>query len=237
MNILIVDDEVVICEALERHILDYYADNPKEHRTEIIKMDSELQLFDYIENGNKADLIFLDIKLKRCNGIDIAVKLQKADKNLKVVFITGFISYAKQIFKAKPSHFLVKPITKEDVYSVLERIEEEWMEVGNQTVTFKYDNVVYCLNIKDIYYIEARGRQIIVYTQNEEYYLNGNLTEWYEKTKDVMFWCHRSFLVNVEKIMSIGTYEVNLISKEYVPLSRRKRKELQNHLLHKKDHL
>lgn len=231
MNIIIVDDEMLICDTLDKYIRNYYEINKKEHNVNIFKFENEFKLFDYIESGNKADLIFMDIRLKRHNGIDIAAKLQKTDNSLKLVFITGFIKYAKDIFNANPVHFLVKPISQKDINNVLDRIELDYLEYERDVISFKIDQIVHCVNKKDIYYIEAEGRNINIHLKEKKYRINGRLSDLYEKVSDVMAMCHRSYIVNVNKIETINKYEVVLISGKSIPLSRRRREELERRVL------
>ncbi len=231
VNIIIVDDEELIGKGIANYVNKYYEMNKMNHSVRVITFNSECQLFDYIESGNKADIIFMDIRLKRLNGIDIAVKLQKNDSSLKIVFITGYIEYAKDIFDAKPEYFLVKPVRQEDVDKVLDKIEVDLADAGRDVIIFKIEQVVYCINKNDIYYIEAEGRYVNICTSDKKYRIIGNLSEYYNKLKDIMESCHRSYVVNLDKIETIDKYEVRLISGESIPMSRRKREELEKRLL------
>jgi len=231
VNIIIVDDERIICSSLEKYVKRYYDINKKNHNVNVISFDNECQLFDYIESGNKADIIFMDIKLKRFNGIDIAVKLQTYDSSLKIVFITGYIEYARDIFNAKPEYFLVKPIKQQDIDKVLDGIEQDYIEAKRDVISFKIDQVVYCVDKKDIYYIEADGRYINIHTNDNQYRLIGKLSDYYDRVSSTMEMCHRSYIVNIDKIESIDKYEVRLISGKSIPLSRRKKDSLQKRIL------
>lgn len=230
MNIIIVDDEMVICNTLERHIKKYYECNGKNHNVNIIKFDNECKLYNYVESGNKADIIFMDIRLRRTNGIDIATKLQSVDNSLKIVFITGFIEYAKDIFRANPVYFLIKPINEQDINTVLDKIEHDYQD-DREVLSFKVGQVVHCVNIKDIYYIEAEGRSVSIHTKDQCYKINGKISDIYHKVKARMEMCHRSFIVNLDKIDVINKYEVVLISGKSIPLSRRRKDDMEKRIV------
>ena len=88
------------------------------------------------------------------------------------------------------------------------------------------------INIKDIYYCEARERETIVYTKDSEYIVKESIKE-FEKNLDtnLFFKTHRSYIVNVSKINEIipwfnNTYKLKLddINSE-IPVSRSKIKD------------
>ena len=88
------------------------------------------------------------------------------------------------------------------------------------------------VNIKDIYYCEARERETIVYTKDSEYIVKESIKE-FEKNLDtnLFFKTHRSYIVNVSKINEIipwfnNTYKLKLddINSE-IPVSRSKIKD------------
>lgn len=231
LNIIIVDDEIMICNSIEKYIYNYYESYEKNHNVNIIKFDNECKLFDYIENGNKANVIFMDIRLKRLNGIDIATKLQGYDNSLKIVFITGYIEYAKDIFRAKPVYFLLKPIKQNDINDVLDRIELDYLENERELLSFKTDNVIHCISKKDIYYIEAEGRNVNIHTRDKQYKANYKISDIYHQVKENMEMCHRSFIVNLDKIDTINKYEVILISGQSLPLSRRRKDDIEKRII------
>ncbi|MBQ6632316.1 MAG: LytTR family transcriptional regulator DNA-binding domain-containing protein, partial [Romboutsia sp.] len=88
------------------------------------------------------------------------------------------------------------------------------------------------VNVKDIYYCEAKERETIVYTKDSEYIVKGPIKE-FEKNldKNLFFKTHRSYIVNLSKINEIipwfnNTYKLRLedINSE-IPVSRSKIKD------------
>ena len=88
------------------------------------------------------------------------------------------------------------------------------------------------VNIKDIYYCEARERETIVYTKDSEYIVKESIKE-FEKNLDtnLFFKTHRSYIVNVSKINEIipwfnNTYNLKLDdTNSEIPVSRSKIKD------------
>ena len=102
----------------------------------------------------------------------------------------------------------------------------------SMTVSLWKNNKLRVVNVKDIYYCEARERETIVYTKNSEYTVKVSIKE-FEKNLDsnLFFKTHRSYIVNTSKINEIipwfnNTYKLNLndINTE-IPVSRSKIKD------------
>lgn len=69
-------------------------------------------LQDYLNKGNRVDLVFLDIELMRLSGIDLGHYIRKElnNINIQIVYISSKTSYAIKLFKTQPYDFLIKPI-------------------------------------------------------------------------------------------------------------------------------
>lgn len=72
------------------------------------------------------DLLLLDIKMPKMNGFELFGKIEKMDKDVKVCFITSFVSYyesLREIFPTpKVNCFIKKPI---ETYNLIRRIKTE----------------------------------------------------------------------------------------------------------------
>ncbi|MDO5576438.1 MAG: response regulator, partial [Fibrobacter sp.] len=102
MKILVADDEEEIRESLrEIFVEDGFCVAVAENEESVLK-----------EAADGADLVILDIKLGKDNGIDVLKKLKCQYPQLPVIMITGFgtVSLAKEAFKIGAHDFLEKPL-------------------------------------------------------------------------------------------------------------------------------
>ena len=109
--------------------------------------------------------------------------------------------------------------------------------ISNKINLWKNEKII-VVDINDIYYCVARERITCVFTKNEEYSVNLSISDFYEKLpKDIFFNCHRSYIVNINKIREIipwfnSTYNLKLQDIDYeVPVSRSNVKEFKQ-LMH-----
>lgn len=99
----------------------------------------------------------------------------------------------------------------------------------------KLDDKVVLFDPTEIDYIESRDGKSMIIIEKEEFVLDATLTEVEEKLMMYGFFrCHRSYLVNLQKVREIITWSRNTYSlrlnnnsKSTIPLSRAKVKEIQ----------
>lgn len=226
MNILIIDDERNVCDIIEVFLRSWLERREPERDMNIMSFYGIPGLLSYFDDGNKADIVFMDIKLKKYNGINLACKIQEINKKAIVIFMTGYIEYAEEIFKAKPFHFLIKPITAERVDEVMDRAVEFQKEISKRMLCFKIENVAYCVDKNDIYYIEAAGKNVNIYTKEKSYRVNASFKTMESQTEDILLKCHRSYIINPEKVRKFSRTQVYLISGEIIPISRSNSREI-----------
>ena len=162
-RIAICDDEPVICSQIERIVLDYGREIL--HDIEVDVYFSGEELYQYLENETYYDMIFLDIELKKLNGIEAGRRIRNDLKNeaVLIVYISGKDSYAIDLFDVRPMHFLVKPITKEIILSVLEK----GLELSNKickAFQYKQGHHIGKVAAKNIIYFESLDRKVRMIT-------------------------------------------------------------------------
>jgi len=216
-RIAICDDEPVTCSQIERIVLDY--GRKIFQNIEVDVYFSAEGLYQYLEKGTYYDMIFLDIELKKLNGIAAGKRIRNDLKNeaVLIVYISGKDSYAMELFDVRPMHFLVKPITTEKILKVLEK----GLELSNklcQTFQYQKGHHICKVALKDILYFESLDRKIRMVTIEGEEIFYGALSDIFSKIgKYEFFFCHKSYLVNYHHVIKFE-YE-KLMMKDGVSLS------------------
>lgn len=226
MNILIVDDDNMICDIVEKHILSYMERQEPDIEVYIEKLVSVEHMLTYLEKGIRPDAVFMDIKLNKYNGIEVAIKLQELDAGLPVVFITGYIEYAREIFNAKPFYFIVKPVKQSDIDTVLERLTKYIDRKEKPLLVIKEKETTYFIKKEDVWYIEASVNSVLVHTSDRVYRTKQLFRDIEEQLGDMMIKCHRSYMINPARIKKIEKMQIELQSGELVPISRPRRKQV-----------
>ncbi|WP_096185807.1 response regulator [Evansella halocellulosilytica] len=116
MKLILVDDEPLALEVLERKIRQV---NPLAD----IETFVTLQMNVHVDLIKEVEVVFLDIEMPHINGIELAEQLLEVNPRLSVVFVTAFHSYAIHAFELNALDYLLKPVSLKRLQKTFKRIE------------------------------------------------------------------------------------------------------------------
>lgn len=228
---IIIDDEIHSVDALRGYI---------EKVPELKLMESynnPLTALEEIRNGNKPDIVFLDVDMPELSGIEVAELLPK---DIAIIFTTGHSKYALQAFQLDAFDFLLKPFNystfHKSVTKVIERIGKvsSKEEIESMFINPGTKGKIIQLLIAKISHIEALDHSVCIFLQNEKFVTKVNLKEILQKLPPSRFIrVHRSFVINMELIRAVETHFIVLQNNERVPLGEVYKKSLRERIQHK----
>lgn len=175
-----------------------------------------------IECRDTIDILLLDIEMGGINGIETMRLLEGSDNVKAILFVSGYEKYVFDAFGTKTRGFLCKPIEYEQVSRTIRRIINCWK--NKQSVEIPTENGSMYFDIEDIMYICAESNYVRIYTKSENYLVYGNLKYWEEKLmKYDIIRVHKSYLVNLEYVLSMQDNVIMRTKKDPIPLGRRYR--------------
>jgi two-component system LytT family response regulator len=204
MKILIVDDEKLASSRVERILNELgYEDvtifnNPLDALVDVSK--------------NKYDMVFLDIQMPNITGLELANKILELHPNSFIIFQTAYDEYAIEAYKVGGVDYILKPTTKENIQSAIEKVKKYIQTLPsspqNKKIMGKRGNNIYLVELDDIYYIKADLDEVIVRIKETDFYLRKKIGQMAELLANKNFFrIHRSIIVNVDKIHSMQTGE------------------------------
>lgn len=125
-------------------------------------------LLDTVQDGTTYDLLFCDIYMKEENGIEAARKLLALSPKTAVVFCTASREHAVDAFSIRALHYLIKPVSQEDINEVFCRYGNR-ME-PRHTLTIRIDRMVNVLYQDEIIRIESNAHNTVITCANETVY-------------------------------------------------------------------
>ncbi|MDI6761738.1 MAG: response regulator [Thermodesulfobacteriota bacterium] len=113
-TILIVDDEKELCKILSDSL-------SQNHYRVFVAFDGKRAL--QLVKEEKPDLILLDIKMPRMNGIEVLKKIKKMKKEIVVIMLTayGTLETARKAMKLGAYDYLTKPF---DLFNLKSLVKE-----------------------------------------------------------------------------------------------------------------
>lgn len=223
LNIAVCDDERLYIDKLADIILSFTQQNNMSVKIE--KFDDGIEL---ISSGIKFDLIFLDIEMKKSNGIEIAERIREVDSNVPIVYVTSYSDYWRRAYKVHAFDFILKPFNNEEIFRVLSDFIalKKTSNVKTVELTTEYGTEIQPIN--EIYYfILLAKRKIQIVTISKDYIVRENLTDIFNKLDDDCFYItHRSCIVNMNYVQTIRKNDGILMTNgDWVPLAQKKQKD------------
>lgn len=135
-NVLLVDDEYMLRQSLSRKISELddnfrIAGKSSEGRSALRE----------IENAD-IHVVFTDIRMPEMDGLSLAAEIHERFPEIITVILTGYadFDYAKESIKHGVFDYLLKPVSDEDLASVLERISiklaQKYILPGDEDISF-----------------------------------------------------------------------------------------------------
>ncbi|RZL18992.1 MAG: response regulator transcription factor [Pedobacter sp.] len=199
------------------------------------------------------DIVFSDIDMPGLSGIN----LLKGLKHPPVfIFITSFTDYAVESFELDAVDYIVKPLTFERFYQAANKAIE-YIEVkrvlqnnGTQILTkgeetpvpeddyffIKQTHNITKLKYSEVIYVESMGDFSKIFTSPKDYFITlvslKNLEQQLPAGKFMRV--HRQFIVNTDRIVTIGGTSVSLDNKQIIPVGELYKQELLSRVVDKK---
>lgn len=179
---------------------------------------AESFLFHYADD-KLYDIIFLDIELGGMDGVTMAKKIRKENKTVQIIFISGYSDYIAEGYEVEALHYLLKPVNKEKLFSVLQRAQEK-IKQNDRNLLLEIHGEMVRIPLYEIRYVDVNLNYVTIYA-NEEYTLKRTLRD-IEKDLDSRFVrVGRSMIINITFVQKVTKTSVYLFDGTILPLPRK----------------
>ncbi|MET0638068.1 MAG: LytTR family DNA-binding domain-containing protein [Chitinophagaceae bacterium] len=217
MNCLIVDDNKMARAAM-RHLATQVDD-----LVVTGECANAMEAYNILQT-QPVDVLFLDIEMPEMTGLELTRHL--GDSKPIIIFTTSKKDYAVDAFELNVADYIVKPVTPPRFLLALERAREIYesgkvdISIGEKEFVFIRDNgILKRLLIEDIYFLEAMGDYVKVFTQQKFHAIHTTLRKVEEKLPSGKFLrVHRSYIVALNKVDRIDE-GVIVINNKPVPVA------------------
>ncbi len=230
MNIAICDDNSGLCAQLEAYIINY----AKLHLIDInvdVYLSGE-ELHDHIINNkleNVYSLIFLDIEMLRMSGIEVSnfIRNELHNEILQIIYISSHDKYAMQLFKYHPFDFIMKPISEDSAFHVLDKCLG-YIKNNPLAFHFNFNKINHMISLHNIIYFEsAYDKKIRLVHTDGEYLFYDTIEKIMTTLRNEFFYkIHRGCVINCKHIQRIDGNVAIMCNDHQIPIPLRKQKAL-----------
>ena len=229
MRIAVCDDEKTSLETLISGLEEYCIERKTDF--DYVGFSDYEQLLPRI---GEFDGFILDYMTPGMDGLTFAQTVRDAGSHEKpIIFVTSYPEIVYDSFKVRAFRFLVKPVQKDDLFEALDACL--FSDASNKTLSIKTDGAIEIVHANSICCVEAVGRDCVIATEQGEIFSHKSIS-WFEDELGGcgFFRVHRSFLVNLRKIVRFNKSKIELTGGKTVEISTRKYKDFCQHYLEMK---
>lgn len=192
------------------------------HDTQVFSSPQEL--LNKISAGcYSPDIAVLDIAMEELDGIGLAERINALAPRCRIIFLTGYLGYATDVYAAEHCYFILKTELEARIGTALKKALAA-LDIGDSPVphlVIKNRGAATPVNLASVEYIERIGRRTRVKCTESEYTSAQTVAELLAGEAEKHFIrCHQSFWVRPEAMQSMEGNEFILKSGERVPISR-----------------
>lgn len=217
MNIAICDDESRIREGIKNVLKEAFPD------ASLREFSSGQKLLEAAGHEFMPDIVLLDIAMEGMNGMETARRLRELSDML-LIFVTGVKEQVFQAFDVGAFHYLLKPVEKEKLISVVSKAiaEVEKNSAQPKFMLVKAADGYRRVNISDILYAESDGRKVILHMKQEILEFYDRMEELEKRLGAGFYRCHRGFIVSLSEIRGYDSTSIVLSNGDRIYLAKRK---------------
>jgi len=245
MDILICDDEPLAVDRLSRLVsqLGHQVIATAQHGKQALEMVQQFE----------PDVVLLDIQMPEMDGLSCAQHLAHFNPMPAIVFCTAFDEHALQAIQSQAQGYLLKPIAKDELETVLEGVtkltqaqltnleKKELMDekVQRQQIVAKTYRGLELIPVENIYYFLADQKYVTVRHKNGSVLIDETLKDLETEFADRFIRIHRNALISLDyldglEMVSSGQYQARCreleerlaVSRRHLPLLRERMQNL-----------
>ncbi|MBR2776451.1 MAG: response regulator transcription factor, partial [Prevotella sp.] len=183
-----------------------------------------------ILNSQPVDAVFCDINMPDLNGMDFVKSLAAPPL---VVFTTAYSEYAVEGFKVNAVDYLLKPFGLDDFRRAANRLKDR-LEAApaaapvapavstddDDTIFIKTDYKVIKIAVSDIRYVEGMSEYLKIHLEGQPKPVVTLLSmkKMEEFLPPTFMRIHRSYIINLKKILEVNKNRVILDADTYLPV-------------------
>lgn len=173
-----------------------------------------------------ADIIFLDVKMPRLDGVQTAKAIRKKKKPVAIVFLTAHSEYVFMGYEVHAYDYILKPASESKLRKVIFRFMEEQKGEDQRHLLVTKRGGKKKIPLDKVSYFVSDKRKITAVLEETlesvDFYMT--MKELEDCLREMPFLrCHQSYLVNMHRITDWNRNSLVTEGKNRIPVSKRYR--------------
>ncbi|MEG0780051.1 MAG: response regulator [Oscillospiraceae bacterium] len=220
MRIAICDDDPRELERLAQVLREYAAQ--RDVPSDFCSFSNGIDFLSGMKGG-EYDAVLLDVCMPGFSGIQTARELRELDKNVKILFLTISPEFAVESYSVNAYHYLIKPASPQTLFPLLDNINSEIHAQAEEGLLLRGRDGVLQIPFSRLEYVEVMNKTVSFHlTDASVRELSAALADFEEALllRPEFLKVHRSFLLNLRHVQSVGAKGAVTRTGHTIPISR-----------------
>ncbi len=230
LKIAVCDDSRELLEKVEKDLHEY--ENVRNTPVTVHTYTNAVDLLDGLKKTDY-DILILDIIMPGFTGMQAAHEIRKFNEEIKIIFLTSSKEFAIESYSVGAYYYLLKPVLKEKLFSVLDKVVSEITSKQESCVIYTHMGIVN-IPFAKIECLEVYNKHLVFHlSDGSTKETRGALTDYenvFLERKEFLK-IHRSYILNMDYIHSIEAGEIVTYSGKRFPVSRLVAKDIKEHYM------
>lgn len=176
-------------------------------------------------------IILLDLNFGKNGGVETAKEIIRRHEEMPIIFTSESLDNVQDIFEVDPIFFLKKPIKLDLLRKALRKGEKKAQQIEEQCITIASRGIFHRIKCSNIYYAESSKRIITLTGEGETWTVYMKMDDLEKILPKYFLRCHKSYIVNMNQILSLSSEGIVLENGRKLPVSRAKYREAKHRFL------
>lgn len=229
-NIVVLDDDMDnlrhTCALVEQVA-------PKDAARKVYTATSPDELRSVVASIPHVDIFISDVMMPddQPSGIDVVEQLFPASSGTQVIYVSGFLNQAMEVYRTEHLYFLLKPLDPEKLRDALQKAYAALSARAPRMLRITSDHKEHMIRANSIRYIESNLHKASVHCGATTYVTYAKLDDLQAQLPSSFSRCHRSYLVNLAYVSALDKQELRLHDGTTIPVSRQRTNDVKSDLL------
>lgn len=229
-TVVVLDDDTQnirrTVELVEREV-------PEDSAFRLFEATSIDQLLSLMLDVGHIDILICDVLLGegQPSGIDVVQRLFPASSGTQVIYVSGYLAQATEVYRTDHVYFLLKPLDSVKLRDALQKAYASLRPSPPRMLRIMSEYKDRLINPLAIRYLESNLHRVSVHCGKTVYVTYVKLDDLQAQLPSSFCRCHRSYVVNLAFVSSLGQSEARLFDGTSVPVSRRHARSVQRSML------
>lgn len=162
LKVAVCDDDPLMLEKTCSYLEGYSRLHP-EHEISVSRFSSCDTLSDRLDSNIFFDIYLLDILMPGTNGIKLGEYIRRKNTRAVLIYMSSSTDYALDSYKVEAMNYLIKPLTADSLYAVLDRAVAALDPLERKKFLLRTPDRIVTIPYRDILYLEYYRHRITVH--------------------------------------------------------------------------